>query len=274
MRADAYAYFDADFLAFAHRGGAHYPPNLHRENSRYAFAQAVELGYRYLETDVHVTADGVLVAFHDPQLDRVTDATGRIADLPYETVARARINGTDPIPTLAELFEAFPDARFNIDAKSSRAVEVLARTIGDHAAYERVCVSSFGIRRLHRLRRLVGPRTASATSALGIAVNRFVPWLTAVLDSPAQALQMPLDRRVFGRRLELLTGGLIRTAHAHGKQVHIWTVDDETQIEQLLDAGVDGIFTDRPDTLKTVLQRRGRWSEGRWSEDRRTEDRR
>ena len=260
MRADEYAYFDADFLAFAHRGGAHYKPNIDRENSRYAFEQAVKLGYRYLETDVHLTLDGVLVAFHDEQLDRVTDATGRIAELPYEVVSRARINGIHPIPTLSELFEAFPSTRFNIDAKSARAVDALARTIADHDAYDRVCVSSFGIRRLHRLRRLLGKRTASAASSVGIALNCFVPWLTAVLDSPAPVLQMPVDRRVFGIRLELLTDRLLRTAHQHGKQVHIWTIDEEPELERLIDAGVDGIFTDRPDTLKSVLQRRGRWT--------------
>lgn len=261
MRADAYAYFDQGFLAFAHRGGAHYAPNLHRENSLHAFREATRLGYRYLETDVHLTADGVLIAFHDNELDRVTDARGKIAELPYEVVAQARIGGHDPIPTLTELFEAFPDARFNIDAKSSGAVDALARTIADHDAYERVCVSSFGIRRLHRLRRLLGPRVPSAASALGIAVNRFAPWLTAALDTSAQALQMPVDRRVFGLHLQVLTDRLIRTVHAHGKQVHIWTVDDGPEIERLIDAGVDGVFTDRPDTLKDVLQRRGRWTE-------------
>jgi glycerophosphoryl diester phosphodiesterase len=260
MRADAYAFFDCDFLAFAHRGGAHYAPNLHRENSRHAFAEAVALGYRYLETDVHLTADGVLIAFHDNELDRVTDATGRIVNLPYEVVARARIGGYDPIPTLAELFEAFPDARFNIDAKSAAAVVPLARTIAEYDAYERVCVSSFGIRRLHRLRRLLGPRTASAASSLDIATTRFTPWLAAALESPAPALQMPADRRLFGRRLDLLTGRLVRTVHQAGKQIHIWTVDEEAEMERLIDAGVDGIFTDRPDTLKTVLQRRGRWT--------------
>ena len=108
MRADAYAYFDTDFLAFAHRGGALYPPNLHRENSRHAFGEAVALGYRYLETDVHLTADGVLVAFHDSDLDRVTDAVGRIAALPYEVVARARIGGQDPIPLLGSCSRPFP----------------------------------------------------------------------------------------------------------------------------------------------------------------------
>ncbi|MFT4165588.1 MAG: glycerophosphodiester phosphodiesterase family protein [Microlunatus sp.] len=261
MRADEYSYFDADFLAFAHRGGARYTPNIGRENSRYAFEQAARLGYRYLETDVHATRDGVLVAFHDEHLDRVTDATGLIAELPYEVVSRARINGIDPIPTLAELFEAFPTARFNIDAKSAPAVEELARVIAEHDAYDRVCVSSFGIRRLHRLRRLLGNRAASAASSAGISINCFTPWLTAVLDSPAPVLQMPADRRVFGIQLELLTDRLLQTAHQHGKQVHIWTIDDEPELERLIDAGVDGIFTDRPDTLKSVLMRRNRWTE-------------
>lgn len=260
MRADAYPFFDCDFLAFAHRGGALYPPNLHRENSRHAFAAAVALGYRYLETDVHLTADGVLIAFHDSELDRVTDSAGRVAALPYEIVARARIGGIDPIPTLSELLEAFPHERFNIDAKSDAAVDQLAHTIAEHGAYERVCVSSFGIRRLLRLRRLLGPRVASSASSRGIALNRFAPWLTAVLDSPAPALQMPADHRLFGRDLRILTDRLVRTVHRHGKQVHIWTVDDETKMEQLIDAGVDGIFTDRPDTLKSVLQRRDRWT--------------
>lgn len=263
MRADEFAYFNSEFLAFAHRGGARYEPNIGRENSRYAFQQAVQLGYRYLETDVHVTLDGVLVAFHDEHLDRVTDATGLIAELPYEVVRRARIGGIDPIPTLAELFEAFPAARFNIDAKSDRAVDVLARTIAEHDAHERVCVSSFGVRRLHRLRRLVGKRTASAASSLGIAINRFAPWLTAALDSPAPVLQMPVDRRIFGVHLELLTDHLLKTVHGHGKQVHIWTIDDEPELKRLIDVGVDGIFTDRPDTLKSVLEHRGRWSEPR-----------
>lgn len=140
---------------------------------------------------MHLTADGVLVGFHDDELDRVTDARGRIADLPYEVVAQARIGGHDPIPTLDELLEAFPQARFNIDAKSAGAVDALARTIADHDAYERVCIGSFGIRRLHRLRRLLGPRTATAASSAGVALNRFVPWLTAVLDSPRRPCRSP-----------------------------------------------------------------------------------
>jgi glycerophosphoryl diester phosphodiesterase len=260
VQARDYPYCDAPFLAFAHRGGALHPANLGRENTRHAFAQAAALGYRYLETDVHATADGVLVAFHDDHLDRVTDQVGAVAEVPYEVVATARIGAQDPVPTLAELLTAFPDYRFNVDAKSDGAVDLLAATIAEHDAYDRVCVSSFGIRRLHRLRRLLGRRVASAASSLGVAVHRFLPWLTAVLDTPAPVLQIPLDRRVLGYRLELLTPALLQTVHRAGKQVHVWTIDEPAEMERLVEAGVDGIFTDRPAELKQVLQARGLWT--------------
>ena len=260
MRADDYAFFRAPFLPFAHRGGARYAPNLHRENTRHAFEQAAALGYRYFETDVHATADGVLLAFHDDRLDRVTDRSGLVAALPWAEVAQARIHGRDPIPRLAELLTAFPDARFNIDAKSPGAVDLLADTVEELEAWDRVCVSSFGVRRLHRLRRRLGRRVASSASAAGVAANRFLPWLTRVLNTSAPALQIPVRHLLGGREVMLLTPALVRAAHRAGKQVHVWTVDDAPLMEWLLEQGVDGIFTDRVDTLKDVLTAHGRWT--------------
>jgi len=269
MRAADYAFFDVPFAAYAHRGGATYRPNLHRENSLHAFQEAVALGYRYLETDVHATRDGVLLAFHDGVLDRVTDGTGAIADLSYAQVSEARIHGIDPIPRLSELLVKFPDARFNIDAKSQAAVALLVSTIAEFDAYDRVCVSSFGIRRIHELRRRLGWRVPSAASALGIAANRFLPWLTCVLNSPAPVLQMPISVPMAGRRLIVLTPSLVEAVHRAGKRVQIWTVDDSESMERLIDTGVDGIFTDRIDTLKEVLVRHGLWTEdGSGSDDR------
>ncbi|MET0693884.1 MAG: glycerophosphodiester phosphodiesterase family protein [Propionibacteriaceae bacterium] len=260
MRAADYAYFDPPFIPYAHRGGALYPPNLHRENTAFAFGQAVALGYRYLETDVHATADGVLLAFHDPRLDRVTDRTGMIADLPYAEVKDALIGGREPIPTLAELFTRFPQCRFNIDAKADTSVDLLADTIEEFEAQDRVCVSSFSPARLHRLRRRLGRRVASSASLRGIAWNRFAPVLNRLLNTPAPALQMPVDAPVLGRRRRILTPALVDVVHRAGKEVHIWTIDDADVMEELIDAGVDGIFTDRIDTLKTVLEHRGLWT--------------
>lgn len=260
MRAGDFEYFDEPIAALAHRGGATYPANLGRENTLHAFTEAVALGFRYLETDVHTTSDGVLVAFHDDKLDRVTDLSGRVGAIPYAQLRRARIHGLDHIPTLAELFQAFPDARFNIDAKSEGSIGRLAQEIIDHSAQARVCVSSFGRGRLHRLRRLLGPGVASAASPLGVAVNRFFPWLTAALNTSAPVLQLPVDRRAFGLRLQVLTDGLIDAVHGAGKRVHVWTIDDPDEMRLLLDAGVDGIFTDRIDVLKDVLIARGQWT--------------
>jgi glycerophosphoryl diester phosphodiesterase len=260
MRAADYSYFDAPFLAFAHRGGATYPPNQHRENTEHAFDQAVALGYRYLETDVHASADGVLLAFHDNRLDRVTDRQGLISQLSYAEISEARIGGQDPIPRLADLLLRYPQARFNIDAKSDAAVDLLANTIAEYEAYDRVCVSSFSPARLHRLRRLLGTRVASAASARGVAWNRFVPALTRLINTPAVALQMPMEHDLFGRRFRVLTPALVAAVHRAGKQIHIWTVDDSESMTQLIDAGVDGIFTDRVDTLKAVLEQRGLWT--------------
>jgi glycerophosphoryl diester phosphodiesterase len=220
----------------------------------------VDLGYRYLETDVHATADGVLVAFHDHVLDRVTDLTGRIAQLPYAEVARARIGGQDPIPRLAELLGAFPEARFNIDAKSDAAVDLLAAVIAEQEAHDRVCVSSFSVARLHRLRRRLGPRVASAASSAGVAVNRFLPWLTWALNSAAPVLQMPVAYPFRGRLVTVLTPALVSAVHRAGKRVQIWTIDDAETMERLIELRVDGIFTDRIDVLKDVLVQRGLWT--------------
>ena len=262
MRAADYAFFDVPFTAFAHRGGATYEPNRHRENTLHAFREAVALGYRYLETDVHATRDGVLLAFHDRVLDRVTDRSGVVAAMTYAEIADARIHGLDPIPRLSELLVEFPDARFNIDAKSATAVTLLAAAIEEYEAYDRICVASFGIHRLYELRRLLGWRVPSAASALGIAANRFVPWVTWALNTSAPVLQIPISLPMLHGEITVLTPALVKAAHRAGKKVQIWTVDDSEIMERLIDAGVDGIFTDRVDTLKDVLVQRGLWAEG------------
>ena len=138
-------------LAFAHRGGAYHPEIEGLENTMAAFKHAIALGYDYLETDVHVTSDGVLLAFHDAVLDRVTDVEGAIADLSFEEVRQALVGGREQVPTLAQLFDEFPRARFNIDLKSEGAVPVLAEFIEEREAWDRVLVGSFSPQRMSRV---------------------------------------------------------------------------------------------------------------------------
>lgn len=120
-------------LAFAHRGGA--ADGL--ENTVVAFRRAVDAGYRYLEIDVHATADGALVAFHDATLDRVTDAGGA---LPWSEVRQARVGGAEPLPLFEELLETFPVARWNVDIKAEAALLPLMELIRRTGAWDRVCV--------------------------------------------------------------------------------------------------------------------------------------
>lgn len=260
--ADDWPYLADPPLALAHRGGAGWAPNRGIENSLAAFRAAVGLGYRYLETDVHVTADGHLVAFHDDVLDRVTDGHGRLAELPWATVRAAHIDGREPVPRFAELLEALPDTRFNVDLKSPGTARPLWETVRSYGAEDRVLVASFSDERLAQFRRLSGGRVPTAAGPREVALVRFAP--TAVLRRAASALpgvvlQVPEVHRLGGAPVRLVTPGLVDRAHALGKQVHVWTVDDAADMGRLLDLGVDGLVSDRVDTLKDVLTARGRW---------------
>ena len=145
-------------IPFAHRGGASEAP----ENSLPAFQHAIDLGYRYLETDVHATADGVLVAFHDDVLDRVTDHQGRIDELTWAEVSRARIDGREPIPLLEDILATWPEARVNIDPKPDAAVDAAHRGAAPHRA-DRPGLRRFVLRqRIDRVRDALGPDLCTA----------------------------------------------------------------------------------------------------------------
>jgi glycerophosphoryl diester phosphodiesterase len=152
-------------LAFAHRGGAAHAP----ENSWRAFEHAVGLGYRYLETDLQATADGVLFAFHDRTLARVTGQPGRVCRLNHSDIAGALIRGTEPIPRFEDLLGAWPDVRFNIDVKDAPAIRPLAEVLRRTGAWDRVCICSFSASRLRVTRRALDRPVCMAASPLAAA---------------------------------------------------------------------------------------------------------
>ncbi|MBQ1000190.1 glycerophosphodiester phosphodiesterase [Streptomyces nigra] len=239
-------------LPFAHRGGA--ADGL--ENTALQFRRAVEQGYRYIETDVHTTRDGRLVAFHDATLDRVTDGAGRIADLPWAEVRQARVAGREPVPLFEELLETFPEVRWNVDLKAEPALHPFLELIERANAWDRVCVGSFSEARVVRAQRLAGPRLATSYGTRGVLNLRLRSWgVPAALRRSAVAAQVPEAQsgvRVVDHRF-------VRTAHARGLQVHVWTVNDPERMHRLLDLGVDGIMTDHIDTLRKVMEDRGVW---------------
>ncbi len=166
----ATAFLDAPGpLAFAHRGGAAHAP----ENSWRAFEHAVGLGYRYLETDLQATADGVLVTFHDKTLTRVCGQDGQVRRLSHAELSAARIDGTEPIPLLEDLLAAWPDVRFNLDVKDGPAIAPLPEVLRRTNAWDRVCLVSFSASRLRATRRALGRPVCMAASPLGTAMVRF-----------------------------------------------------------------------------------------------------
>ncbi len=236
-------------IPFAHRGGAGDWP----ENTMPAFVGAVALGYRYLETDVQATADGVLLAFHDNDLSRTCGRPGKISELPWSEVSTARVDGKEPIPLLADLFEAFSDQRINIDCKTDAALEPLVTALRRHDALDRVCVGSFGHQRLVKIRREFGPKVCTSMSPVEAAWWRFGRIVRGV-----QAAQVPMRQA----GIPLVSRWMIDLAHRKGVHVHVWTIDEPEEMFSLLELGVDGIITDRPAILKQVMRQRGEWHEG------------
>jgi len=244
-------------LAFAHRGGAFHPELEGLENTLTAFEHAVELGYRYLETDVHATRDGVLLAFHDAVLDRVTSHTGSLAETGYDELADVVVGDREQIPTLASLLERFPEACFNIDIKAANAVAPLAALVQRRRAHDRVCVGSFSGRRMRAFRRAMDRPVATAHGPVTVAAARFAPAAVSarLTRGAGRAFQVPHRRGA----LRVVTEEFVARAHAAGQPVHVWTVDDPEEMHALLDLGVDGLMTDRTDLLRDVLVERGQW---------------
>ncbi|MET7453667.1 glycerophosphodiester phosphodiesterase [Streptomyces sp. NPDC005574] len=239
-------------IPFAHRGGA--ADGL--ENTVLQFRRAVEAGYRYLETDVHATADGRLVAFHDETLDRMTDGAGLIADLPWKDVRDARVAGREPVPLFEELLETFPGARWNIDIKAERALRPFLDLVERVGAWDRICVGSFAEARVARAQRLAGPRLATSYGTRGVLNLRLRSWgVPATLRRSAVAAQVPESQS----GIPVVDHRFVRAAHARGLQVHVWTVNEPEHMHRLLDLGVDGIMTDHIDTLRRVMEDRGVW---------------
>ena len=234
-------------IPFAHRGGASDVP----ENTMPAFQYAVDAGYRYVETDVQVTADGALVAFHDNDLRRTCGRAGRISDLPWREVRTAMVDGAAPIPLLEDLLGTWPELRVNIDCKSTAAVDALEAALLRCTALDRVCVGAFSDTRMRTLKQRLGERLCTALAPGGVVALRFGRPRRAVAD----AAQVPVSQG----RITVVNAPFVARAHALGIKVHVWTIDDPAEMHRLLDLGVDGIMTDRPLVLRSVFEERGVW---------------
>lgn len=249
----------------AHRGGQ----GLRPENTLEAFRHAASLGVDVLEMDLRRTADGALVVMHDSELERTTNGHGRIEDLTLDAIREldAGFHWTPDdgltfpyrgkgiqVPLFVEVVEAFPDLPFNVEMKPSaiRFTGELCRLIRQHRIQERVLVASFDQQAMNEFRQQCDEVATSATAG---EIRRFLTWRTFFLGtlyrSPAEAFQVP--ERVGSR--QVVTSSFVSTAHAHNIRVEVWTVNEMRDMERLLALGVDGIFTDYPDRLLSLVRR-------------------
>ena len=257
-------------VVYAHRGGGAERP----ENSTAAFTHAVELGFRYLETDARLSADGVLMALHDDRLERVSNGTGPVSGRTAAELGRLRLRDADgglsdePIPVLEDLLRAWPAVRWNLDAKDASTVGPLGDLLERLDLFDRCCVGSFSDRRLDRLRvrfgaalcTSLGPREVARVRAAGFGAP-VGPVLGRVAQVPAR-LPLPALPGAPRWSVPVLGGRFVEACRRRGLPVHVWTVNDPAEMASLLDAGVDGFMTDRPTVAAALLRSRGQWPGG------------
>jgi glycerophosphoryl diester phosphodiesterase len=240
--------------AVAHRGGG----GLATENTMLAFERSCALGIRYLETDVQTTSDGVCVAFHDPWLTRMAGVRARVRDLTWRELSTVPLIGGEPIPRLDEALERFPDARFTVDLKDPRGIGPLALTLRRTRAGRRVCVAGSADRWLADVRAVMG---TGVTTAMGWESLTRLATAARLGVRPVGVVRAPFAHVPLRLRwVPVFVDRLVAMAHDLGAAVLVWTVDEPGRMHRLLDAGVDGIISDRPDLLRDVLVARNTWA--------------
>ncbi|MDM4764008.1 glycerophosphodiester phosphodiesterase family protein [Galbitalea sp. SE-J8] len=239
---------------FAHRGFAASGSGV-VENTLPAFEAALALGARYLETDVHASRDGVAIISHDPSLARLTGTDATVSSLSYDELRDIPL-GAGAFVSLADVLAALPEARLNIDLKSADAVAPAVAAIRDAGAADRVLVTSFSdARRRAAVRALPGVATSASAGSFATALlasrGRLTPVVRRALAGVV-AVQVP--ERALG--MSVPNPRFLRLLHDLGVEMHVWTVNDAAAMHRLLDAGVDGIITDRTDIAVEVLASR------------------
>jgi glycerophosphoryl diester phosphodiesterase len=249
-------------LLIAHRGGAGLAP----ENTLAAFSLAAgSWAADMIELDVRATADGRCVVIHDATVDRTTDGAGAVAAMPLaqlrELDAGCRFAGADgsfpfrgvgvTVPTIEEVLEALPSTLLTVEVKTGAAQRPLFEAIAKFGAADRVIAAGM----FNRDRTMFGTYggAISGSTEQVTAFYRFhVLRLARFWRFPCDVVQIP----EFHEARRIVTQRLIRDLHAQGVAVHVWTVNFESDMQRLLDWDVDGIISDRPDTLCRVLHQR------------------
>jgi len=249
---------------FGHRGASGERP----ENTLPAFERALAQGADILEMDVHRTRDGEVVVLHDADVARTTDGTGNVAALSWSELAEldAGFRFTDAgggtpfrgagirVPRLVDLLAHFPSARFNIELKRCDPLLVASvlELLRDAGREELSLLAAEGDDTMRLLRDAVRERASRV--AVGASVGDVLGFIRAALAGgvpPAGPMALQVPAEFLGR--PLVTPELVAFAHAHGVQIHVWTINDECEMRRLIALGVDGVMSDFPGRLRAVV---------------------
>ena len=234
------SFLDSEFQGFVHRGDT----SIFLENTIEAFQSAVSLGYQYLETDLRETSDGKIITFHDPNLKRITGANITISETKFSDIRMRRLPSRETIPTIDELLEEFPDSFFNMDLKVNQIEEKVLKKINSHNALERVCLGSFNSKTIKKINSLE-PKILTSMGISQVIMYKFFQ-----KKNISKLIQIPTH----WNGIKVITKKFIDRLHNDGLKVHVWTINKETEMQSLIDLGVDGIMTDNASGLIKVMK--------------------
>ena len=233
-------FLNTNFQAFVHRGNT----KNFRENTIEAFQDAKDLGFQYLETDLRETKDKKIITFHDPDFERVCGEKIKVIDIDHTKLNNFNFFKPGYTPTLNELLEEFPDTFFNIDLKVSKIGRKVLKILKDMKAEDRVCIGSFNSKNLDEVHQL-NPTILTSMGIRDIVSLKFFK----IVNRNSKVIQIPET----WKGLKVLSKKFLNKCKSLNLKVHIWTINDEKNMQRLIDLGVDGIMTDKPEVLKTIL---------------------
>ena len=231
------------FIGLSHRGNS----KDFIENSFEAFNSVIQMGYKYIETDLRMTLDGEVIAFHDPDLRRLFNLDLWVKDLTFNEIANLFKEKKCRLLTLEDTLKEFPHVNFNIDLKVKEAIQHSVKVVADLNSFDRVCFASFHSSHTKKVLHL-NQNAIVSMSMKDVALFKFFK----IYNKRIKVIQIPIK----WKGIKLLTRNLMQEAYKNNLLVHVWTVNDEVTINNLIDIGVNGIITDKPELLMKTMKER------------------
>ena len=231
------------FIGLSHRGNS----KKFIENSFEAFNSVIQMGYKYIETDLRMTKDNEVIAFHDQDLKRLFNLDAQVKDLTFNEIAILFREKNCSLLTLEDALKKFPEIHFNIDLKVKEVIQDSIKVVENLNAFNRVCFASF--HSSHTKKILQHNQNAIVSMGMkDVALFKFFKFK----NEKIKIIQIPLK----WKGIKVLTRNLIQKADKSNLLVHVWTVNDRKTINYLIDLGVNGIVTDEPELLMKIMKER------------------